>query len=470
MYIEQLYTGCLAQAAYYIESNDEAAIIDPLRESSPYLELAEKRGAKIKYIFETHFHADFVSGHIDLAGKTGAPIVYGPGAKAVYDIHVAKDEESFQLGETKIKVLHTPGHTLESCCYLLLDKENKDYAVFTGDTLFIGDVGRPDLAVKATGINKEHLAGMLYDSINSKLMTLPDGVIVYPGHGAGSQCGKSISADTQSTMGEQRQNNYALQAMTKEEFIEQVTEGLTTPPPYFFKDSIINRTGYEELNVVMKRNLNPLTNEEFEREMNNGLPVLDTRTAEIFHKGFIKGAINIGLDGMYAIWVGTLLDIERSLLIVAEEGREEESIMRLARVGYENIKGYLKGGMNSWIGSGRNIDIIESIAPEEFAEKRPFGYAQDGCGNIEILDVRRQGEYEEKQLEGAINIPLDELPGSTDNLDKSKKYYVHCRSGYRSMAGCSILRARGFDNLINISEGMEGLKKAGVETVSSVSV
>jgi len=460
MYIEQLYTGCLAQAAYYIESNKEVAIIDPLRETSPYLELAKKRGAKIKYVFETHFHADFVSGHIDLAERTGAKIIYGPGAKATYDIHEAKDEEIFQLGNTKIKVLHTPGHTLESCCYLLIDKENKEHAVFTGDTLFIGDVGRPDLAVKAAGINKEHLAGLLYDSINSKLMTLADDVIVYPGHGAGSQCGKNMSTETQSTIGEQRQYNYALQAMTKEEFIEQVTEGLTTPPPYFFKDSIINRTGYEEISGVMERNLNPLTNEEFEREMDNGALVLDTRTASEFHNGFIKGSINIGLDGMYAVWVGTLLDIERSLLIISEEGREEESIMRLARVGYENIKGYLKGGMNGWIESGRSIDTIESIAPEKFAEKLNV--------NIEILDVRRQGEYDEEQLEGAINIPLDALPDSTNTLDKSKKYYVHCRSGYRSMAGCSILKARGFDNLINIAEGMEGMKKAGVETVSTV--
>lgn len=456
MYVQQLYTSCLAEAAYYIESNGEAAIIDPLRETEPYIQLAKERGASIKYVFETHFHADFVSGHIDLAKKTGAKIIYGPTAKAEYDITVAKDEQFYPLGNLKIQVLHTPGHTMESSCFLLFDDHDVPYACFTGDTLFVGEVGRPDLAVKSD-LSREDLAGMLYESIQKKIKTLPDDVIVYPGHGAGSACGKNIGVETWSTIGMQKKLNYALQPMSKQDFIHVVTDGLTEPPKYFFVDAAINKKGYEPIDDVMKRNVKKLSLEDFEKETSNGVTILDAREADVFEKGFIPDSINIGLNGQYAVWVGSLIDSKEPLILVTEEGQEEEAVLRLARVGYEQVKGYLKGGFKAWKDSGRKVDHIEVMHPITFEKQ----YTPEE----HVIDVRNEGEWAGGVIDGAQLIPLNRLTREFGILDKNQKYYVHCAGGYRSMMACSILRKNGFRNVVNITGGINLMKETNYNLV-----
>ncbi|MET3114934.1 hydroxyacylglutathione hydrolase [Pedobacter sp. CG_S7] len=459
MIIEQIYTGCLAQGAYYIESNGEAAIIDPLREVQPYLDKAERNGAKIKYVFETHFHADFVSGHLDLAKKSGAVIVYGPTAKPDFEFISAKDGEEFKVGKVTIKVLHTPGHTLESSCYLLKDENGEEKALFSGDTLFIGDVGRPDLAQKIVAdLTQDKLAGYLFDSLRNKIMPLADNIIVYPAHGAGSACGKNMSKETTDTLGNQKKTNYALKAdMTKEEFIKEVTEGLLPPPAYFPLNVMMNIQGYEGIDEVLERGLIPLKPEAFEKTANNaGALILDTRTPQTFAKGFIPNAVNIGIDGNFAPWVGAMIpDIKQNILLVTDNGREEEVVTRLARVGYDHTIGYLEGGMEAWTTAGKEIDQIESIAPEVLAERMEKGVA------VNVLDVRKNNEYTSEHLIGAINLPLDYVNEHLSEIDKDKTYYVHCAGGYRSMIFNSILRARGFDNLIDINGGFNAIKESG---------
>ncbi len=454
MKVEQIYTGCLAQGAYYIVSEGEAAIIDPLREIKPYLERAKKDAVKIKYIFETHFHADFVSGHIDLAKATGATIVYGPTAKTVFESYQAKDGEVFALGNVKLKVLHTPGHTLESVCYLLIDEEGKDHAVFTGDTLFIGDVGRPDLAQKAAHLTQDELAGILYDSLRSKLMTLADEVLVYPAHGAGSACGKHMSKETVSTIGAQKDKNYALRAdMTKEEFIQEVTAGLLPAPGYFPQNVKMNQQGYESIDKVLKRANHPLTPEAFEQVANEtGALVLDTRKAPEFAASFIPNAINIGIDGGFAPWVGTLIpDILQPILLITEKGKEEEVATRLARVGYDHTVGYLSGGMEAWIAAGKETDQVEHITAQDFANE---------ASDKKVIDVRTAEEFEKGHLSSVENIPLDGLSNHLSHLPKEEKIYVHCAGGYRSMIAASILKARGYDQVVNIDGGYQAIEKA----------
>ncbi len=453
MYIEQLYTNCLAEAAYYIESDGEAAIIDPLRETEPYIELAQKRGAKIKYVFETHFHADFVSGHIDLARKVNAPIIYGPDANTGYPVHHAKDGEEFKLGKLKLRVLHTPGHTPESSCFLLLDDQGKEYSVFTGDTLFVGDVGRPDLLDGV--MSREELASMMYDSLNKKIKILKDHVIVYPAHGPGSACGKNIGKETFSTIGEQKKFNYALKDMSRDEFIQTVTEGILPPPQYFFDDARINRMGYNSIEAVMKENSNPLTCLEFKEEVKRGAMILDTRNPDDFEKGFIQGALNIGLNGQYAVWVGTLIDIKQPLVLVTDPGKESEAILRLARVGYEKVVGYLEGGVNSWDGK---LDTVKSITAEQMKLEVDKG--------ISVLDVRKPGEWGVSHLKEAQFIPLAGMPKNTEMLSKNEPHIVHCGGGYRSMIAISVMKQQGFRNLINVYGGFGAMVNAGMEMVT----
>jgi hydroxyacylglutathione hydrolase len=450
MYVEQLYTGCLAEAAYYIESDGEAAIIDPMREIEPYLEMLEKRGAKLKYVLETHFHADFVSGHLDLAKQTGAKLIFGPTASPNYSSYVAEDGERFELGKIEIQVLHTPGHTMESSTYLLIDENGKDHAVFTGDTLFIGDVGRPDLAVKSD-LTKEDLAGLLYESLQNKILPLADEVIVYPAHGAGSQCGKNLSSETVSTIGEQRKFNYALQPMTKAQFVEVVTDGIADPPAYFPENARINREGYQNIDEVLKRNLTPLPLDKFEGAINKGALVLDTRHENLFEKGSLKYSVNIPLNGQYAVWVGSLIPIDREIVLITEPGKEHESVLRLARVGFENVLGYLEGGVETWEKSGKAVQTVTSIEPEDMLKYADSGY--------EILDVRRSTEAETEHVSGAINISLIDLENRLEELDKDGKYLVHCAGGYRSMIAASILTNSGFKNLINIHGGFSKSSK-----------
>lgn len=453
MYIEQLYTNCLAEAAYYIESGGEAAIIDPIRETEPYLELAAKRGATIKYIFETHFHADFVSGHIDLSKKTGATIIYGPMAETKYKVVNAKDGEIFFIGKLKIKTLHTPGHTPESSCYLLFDEKGNEHSVFTGDTLFVGDVGRPDLLDGK--MSSEELASMLYDSLNGKIKTLPDHVIVYPAHGAGSSCGKNIGKETFSTIGEQKKFNYALKTSSREQFIKEVTEGILPPPSYFFEDARINKDGYNSVDSVMATSNRPLAFKQFEEAIQKGALVLDTRTADDFEKGFIPGSINIGLNGQYAIWVGTLIDIQQPVILVTEPGTEHESILRLARVGYENVEGYLAEGIKGW---KKGLDIINSIQPD--AMKREINNGAD------VIDVRKPSEWNVSHVKGATFVPLSGMPENFKSMDKTKSYLVHCGGGYRSMTAISLMKRQGFTNLTNIYGGFAAILNAGVNVVT----
>ncbi|MCH2023873.1 MAG: MBL fold metallo-hydrolase [Saprospiraceae bacterium] len=457
MKIEQLYTKCLAQGAYYIESNGEAAIIDPLRETQPYIDLARANGSTIKYIFETHFHADFVSGHIDLANKTGAKIIYGPTAKTDYKIHEATDKEVFYLGEISITVLHTPGHTPESTTYLLKDNSNKDIAIFTGDTLFIGDVGRPDLALK-NNVSQEDLAGMLYDSLRNKIMPLSDDILVYPAHGAGSACGKSMSSETYDTLGNQKKTNYALRAdMTKAEFIQEVTTGLNKAPKYFAKNAMLNKSGYNSLDTVISKGLKALNANEFQdlsKQIN--VLVLDTRKPQEFKDGFIPNSINIGLNGSFAPWVGAVIpDINQPILFIVQKGREEEVVTRLARVGYDNTIGYLEGGIDSWIESGKPIDKIESITATELENK-----LQTETGIV--LDVRKPSEYESEHIVDAQLFPLSGINENLSEINDESTYYVHCKGGYRSMIASSILKSKGFNNLIEIKGGFMSIQKTDI--------
>jgi hydroxyacylglutathione hydrolase len=457
MYIEQLYTSCLAEAAYYIESDGEAAIIDPLRETEPYIALSQKRDSKIKYVFETHFHADFVSGHIDLAKEVNATIVYGPLAITSYKIHCAKDGEEFKIGKLTLRVLHTPGHTPESTCYLLLDENKKAHAVFTGDTLFVGDVGRPDLL---DGImTKEELASMMYDSLNTKIKTLGDEVIVYPAHGPGSACGKNIGKETFSTIGEQKKFNYALRDLTREEFIQEVTDGILPPPQYFFEDARINKMGYNPIESVMKENTKPLTLQQFKEAQQKGAFILDTRMPDDFEKGFVPGSLNIGLNGQYAVWVGTLIDIRQPLILVTEVGKEEESILRLARVGYENIIGYLEGGVASW---DAKLEAVRSISAQQMISEMKNG--------LTVLDVRKPGEWNISHVKDAIFVPLAEMPDNLGSFDKTMPYLVHCGGGYRSMMAISLMKKQGFKNLLNIYGGFGAMQQAGLEIVTEEEV
>ncbi|MEF3080474.1 MBL fold metallo-hydrolase [Winogradskyella poriferorum] len=463
MKIEQLYTGCLAQGAYYIESKGEVAIIDPLRETQQYIDKAKSNNAKIKYVLETHFHADFVSGHVDLAEKTGATIVFGPGAQTEYNIHSATDGEELKLGELTIKVLHTPGHTLESVTYLLKDKNGKDHAIFSGDTLFLGDVGRPDLAIKSD-LTERDLAGMLYDSLRTKIMPLADDVIVYPAHGAGSACGKNLSKETVGVLGDQKKTNYALRAdMTKEEFVEEVLDGIAPPPQYFAKNAMMNKMGYNAFDDILKTGNNPLSPEEFEALANHeSALVLDVRPQSEFIKGHIPNSIFIGLNGQFAPWVGALItDIKQPILLVVPEGKSEEAVTRLSRVGYDNTLGYLEGGIDAWKASGKEIDSLESISAEEF-EKRA------NSSELNVLDVRKDGEYKSMHLENAQHFALDYINNQMDQIDKDKTYYVHCAGGYRSVIAASILKARGYHNLVDIAGGFGAIKKTNLPTTDFV--
>jgi hydroxyacylglutathione hydrolase len=458
MNIEQIYTGCLAQGAYYISSNGEAAIIDPLREVGPYLQRAEKDGVKIKYVLETHFHADFVSGHLDLAQKTGATIIYGPTAKPEFDAYIAKDNEVLKLGDITIRVIHTPGHTMESTCYLLRDEKGIDTAIFTGDTLFIGDVGRPDLAQKVDNdLTQDILAGYLYDSLRHKILPLADHLTVYPAHGAGSACGKNMSKETSDTLGHQKATNYALQPMSRETFIHQVTDGLLPPPAYFPENVMMNISGYESIDTVLNRGLNALDPDAFETAANaTGALILDTREAQHFAKGFIPNAINIGIDGSFAPWVGALIpDITQQILLVADIGREEEVVTRLARVGYDHTIGYLQGGFDAWQQAGKETDKVTSIMAQELVE------IQTADADIAILDVRKPSEYQAGHMPGAINLPLDNINEQINEVDKSKTYYVHCAGGYRSMIFVSILKSRGFEKMINVEGGFKAIMESG---------
>jgi hydroxyacylglutathione hydrolase len=456
MQIEQIYTGCLAEAAYYIESNGEVAIIDPLRETGPYLERAKKDNAKIKYVLETHFHADFVSGHLDLASQTGATIVFGPTAEPGYPAHIAKDNEILPLGKIFIKVLHTPGHTMESSSFLLLDENKKEVAVFTGDALFIGDVGRPDLAVK-TDLSQEDLAGHLYESLQNKILTLPDSITIYPGHGAGSACGKNMSKETTDTLGNQKKTNYALQAKSKEEFVASVLDGLVAPPQYFPKNAVMNKLGYESIENVLDRGLKALSPNAFDAAANETEALLlDVRDPQDFAKGHVPNSINIGLDGVFATWVGTLIpDLKQELLLIAYPGKEEEAITRLSRVGYDYTIGYLSGGYEAWVAANKEIETVDCIEPEAFAAK----FKENP--KLDVLDIRKESEYNAEHIEGVKNFPLDFINQNMAELSKDKTYYLHCAGGYRSMIMSSILKARGFHNLVNINGGFAALKQTG---------
>lgn len=463
MKVEQIYTGCLAQGAYYIESNGEALVIDPLREVEPYIQKAERNNAKIKYVLETHFHADFVSGHLDLGKKTGASIVFGPNANPAFEAHIAKDGEELKLGNVTIKVLHTPGHTMESTCYLLKDETGKEVGLFSGDTLFIGDVGRPDLAQKVKAdLTQDKLAGYLFDSLRTKIMPLADDIIVYPAHGAGSACGKNMSKETTDTLGHQKETNYALRPnMSKEEFIKEVTTGLAAPPAYFPLNVMLNIQGYESIDKVLERGQHALSPDAFEVAANEtSALVLDTRDPQIFARGFVPNSINIGIDGSFAPWVGAMIpDIKQEIILVTDEGREEEVITRLARVGYDYTIGYLKGGFNAWKDAGKEVDQISSISADELSEI----FRKE---KVNVLDVRKKSEYLSEHVMDSENTPLDFINESMAQLDKNKTYYVHCAGGYRSMIFNSILRARGFDKLVDIKGGFKSIKESGKFTIS----
>lgn len=457
MYIEQIYTGCLAQASYYIESNGEAAVIDPIRDYASYLSMAEERKAKIKFVFETHFHADFVSGHIDLAKAAGTPIVYGPETHTSFPVHVASDGEAFTIGAVTLVALHTPGHTPESTSYLLRDENGKDHAVFTGDTLFIGDVGRPDLFDGK--FSKEEMATRLFHSLNNKIKTLSDDVIVYPAHGAGSSCGKNLGPERSSTIGIQKLTNYALQPMTLEEFIHQVTDGIPTPPSYFAKNASLNKNGYENFDTLLNRGVKPLDVAAFEEEIKKGCLVIDSRNPESFEAGFIKGAYNIGLNGQYAIWAATLIDLKKPIVLVCNDGSEKESVLRLTRTGFENITGYLKGGFDAWKNAGKPVDMVISVEPDELAIDARFEE------KIQIVDVRKPGEWDGGHLKAAQHIALESLENQTETLDASRPVYVHCAGGYRSMIASSILKAKGFQNVRNVHGGYAKIKETDIEKV-----
>ena len=458
MFVQQLYTGCISESAYYIESNGVAAIIDPIRDIDAYLQLAKQRNATIQYIFETHFHADFVSGHLDLAAATGASIVYGPNTVTKFEVTVAKDKQVFELGDVRIQVLHTPGHTLESSCYLLKDETGKDHAIFTGDTLFVGDVGRPDLAQKDNEITIEDLAGMLYDSLHEKIMPLANDVIVYPAHGAGSSCGKNLGSETFSTIGIQKQTNYALQPQTKEDFIIAVTDGLAAPPQYFPINAKINKEGYESLDTVLANGLKALTVAAFKEEISTFEPViLDTRNATVFTQGFVPGAVSIGLEGRFAEFAGSILPFDKAILLVCEPGTEKESIVRLARVGFENIIGHLAGGFNAWLAANETPDLIIDVEADELAMDIPFD------PNMVIVDVRKTSEFDKGHLKEALTIPLDELtdPASMANFDDNQNIYIHCAGGYRSVIASSLIKRQGIHNIRNVVGGFKAISELG---------
>lgn len=458
MNVEQIYTGCLAQGAYYITSNGEAAIVDPLREVQPYLERLERDGVKLKYIFETHFHADFVSGHLDLSKKTGAPIVYGPTAKPSFDFILASDGQEFKVGDVTIKVLHTPGHTMESATFLLKDEKGKDYAIFSGDTLFIGDVGRPDLAQKAASMTMEQLAGTLYHSLRDKIMTLADDVIVYPAHGAGSACGKNMSKETVSTIGNQKQFNYALRAnMTEAEFVKEVTDGLMPPPAYFGMNVAMNKQGYESFDTVLNNGMRALSAKEFEvAAEESGALLLDTRNNAEVAKGYIPQSINIALNGEFAPWVGALIvDVKQPILLIAEEGKEAETVTRLSRVGFDNVLGHLKGGFESWAKAGLEVDTIKRISAEEFAAKVKIG-------EDVVVDVRKESEYAAEHLEDAYSKPLAYINEWVKDVNPNEHFYMHCAGGYRSMIAASILQARGYRNFTEVDGGFNAISKTNL--------
>ena len=462
MKVEQIYTGCLAQGAYYIVSQGEAVIIDPLREVQPYLDKLQQDNAKLKYILETHFHADFVSGHVDLSDKTGASIVYGPTAKPEFEAIIAKDEEVFEIGDIKIKVLHTPGHTMESSCYLLIDEKGKETALFSGDTLFLGDVGRPDLAQKGKDLTQEDLAGMLYDSLMNKIIPLSDEITVYPAHGAGSACGKNMQKETVDTLGNQKKTNYALNQPDKASFIKEVTEGLTPPPGYFAMNVAMNKKGYESFDQVLEHGLKPLSAEAFEAMADEtGALILDTRPAAEFHKGFIPQSVNIGVKGDFAPWVGAMIvDVKQPLLLVTDEGSEEEVITRLSRVGFDNVVGYLKGGLSAWQSAGKETDSVERITPEEFAQR----YTKDA----RIIDVRKEGEYAAEHIAEAYSRPLAYINTWIKDIDPKEHFFLHCAGGYRSMIAASILQARGYRNFTEVEGGFGKIKLTEVPTTDFV--
>lgn len=465
MYIQQLYTGCLSEAAYYVESRGEAVIIDPLRDTDVYIQLAAERKATIKYIFETHFHADFVSGHLDLSTKTGAPIVYGPHTETKFDVHIAEDGEVFKLGDVSFKAVHTPGHTIESTCYLLRDENGKDHALFTGDTIFVGDVGRPDLS--SGNLSSEELAGILYDTVQQKILPLADDILVYPAHGAGSSCGKNLGPNTYSTIGDEKKNNYALQPQSKEEFVKKVTEGLGEAPKYFSINALINKEGYESLDAIKEKALRPLAVQEFKSKMGADVTVLDTRSAEAFTEGFIPGSIFIGLEGRFAEWAGSLLPFNKSLLLVTDPGKEEETIIRLARVGFAKFEGYLDGGFAAWQQAGEPVDMIINVEADEFAMDIPHDE------KLQAIDVRKEAEYADGHVKDAVNMPLSDLVDTAliAGLEEDHNYYVYCGGGYRSVIAASLIKQQGIHNLRNISGGWGKIKleeKIKIEKDTSV--
>ncbi len=453
MYIQQLYTNCLSEATYYIESDGEAAVVDPLRDIEVYITIAKERATTIKYIFETHFHADFVSGHLDLSSATGAPIIFGPETTTSFPVHIAKDGEEFKLGKTTIEVLHTPGHTIESSCYLLKDENNKSYALFSGDTLFVGDVGRPDLS--SGHMNTEELAGIMYETIQQKILPLEDDILLYPAHGAGSSCGKNLGPNTVSTIGEEKQNNYALQPQTKEAFIKAVTRDLADAPNYFPVNTKINQEGYDSLDLVKSKALIPLTVATFKNKIKDDITVLDTRHADIFTQGFVPDSVFIGLEGRFAEWAGSILSFAKPMLLITEPGKEEETIVRLARVGFSKIIGYLKGGFEAWKKAGEKVDMIIDVEPDELAMDIPHD------ANLQVVDVRTETEFADGHIKGAINMPLNEM---TDvaliaDFEDIQNLYIHCGGGYRSVIACSLMKSHGLHNLRNVVGGWNKIKE-----------
>lgn len=463
MKIEQIYTGCLAQGAYYITSNGEAAIIDPLREVQPYLDRAAKDGVKIKYVFETHFHADFVSGHLDLSKKSGAPIVYGPNANPEFDAIIATDGQEFKIGHVTIVALHTPGHTMESTTYLLRDENGKDHAIFSGDTLFLGDVGRPDLAQKAAHMTQEELAGLLYDSLMNKIMPLSDDITVYPAHGAGSACGKNMMKETVDSLGNQKKMNYALNQPNKESFIKAVTDGLLPPPAYFPLNVAMNKKGYASIDEVMKKGMTAMHPDTFEQAADlSGALILDTRSADDFAKGFVPQSVNIGIKGDFAPWVGSLVgDVKQELLLVTEPGMEEETVTRLARVGFDHVIGYLQGGIDAWKNAGKEVDTVNRITPEQFSQS--FKEKESV-----VVDVRRESEYAAQHVDEAYNKPLAYINDWINTIDPKQHFFLHCAGGYRSMIAASMLQARGYRNFSEVAGGFNAIAKTEVPTTDFV--
>ena len=453
MYLQQIYTGCLSEAAYFVESNGEAIVIDPLRDTQEYVKLAKEHKAKIKYIFETHFHADFVSGHLDLGKQTGAPIVYGPGTEANFAFHLAKDGEIFKVGDVTVEAIHTPGHTLESTCYLLRDEKGKPFCIFTGDTLFVGDVGRPDLS--SGNLSSVELASIMYDTIQNKILRLDDNVIVYPAHGPGTSCGKNLGPETDTTIGIQKRTNYALRPQTREEFIRAVTSGLDEAPAYFSLNAKINKEGYDSLDDVKRKALTPLSVKDFKLKIAENILILDTRNISEFPKGFVPDSLYIGLDGRFAEWAGSLLPFDKPIILVTDVGKEDETIVRLARVGIDKVEGYLEGGFEAWKKAGEKIDLIIEIDPDELAMDIPFDE------NLVIADVRKENEFAEGHVKNAINLPLNEMmdPAQIAQLEENQNIYIHCGSGYRSLIAASILKKHGYHNIRNIIGGWTSIKE-----------